>query len=125
MKTWEMLKALSENPDAKFQTDVKGTEFTAYVSANFKGDYDVVVVSFHGRVEPLVINYGSAGLDWQPAQKPVDFITAINSGKNIMPFEDNGWVFSDASSWLRLLSGNGEMGENKIKYINGKWYVEC
>lgn len=77
---------------------------------------------------------------WEPVKEPVDFMTAINSGKKMYPVEYFGkrtkeelttcyfkgseeGVSSDIDGlwiWFR----RDVETEDQVKYINGMWYLE-
>ena len=53
--------------------------------------------------------------DWELVREPVDFMTAINSGKSIRPEGHDDW--NSPNSWLAQRS-------MKLEWVNGKWLIE-
>jgi len=71
MKTWEMIKKLTESPEKEFKSTngiIATAEEEGYL--NLKGSI------YKG-------NYNFLGLEWEEVKKPVDFITAVESRKMI------------------------------------------
>lgn len=57
--------------------------------------------------------------------KPVDFITAAKSGKNIKPKNnlfDN--VYHPLTTWLGRMSSGNAHGVDPVSYISDEWYIE-
>jgi len=53
--------------------------------------------------------------EWELVREPVDFLTAINSGKNIRAHTEGG--FAHPEWWLLG-------GRLTLELINNKWYIE-
>jgi len=115
MKTWEMVKALSENQNAKFKNGMSNIVKISDITKT------VVWVDEDGDESPFIIYSNEPAVDnlhieWESVRQEVDFMTAINSGKNIKPsglYND----FMGVSYWLNtyvLFLG----------VINGKWLIE-
>jgi len=80
MKTWEMIKNLTEDNAKKFQCiGNSGNPCFAYI-AKETDLYDNVIVmkSSDGRIQELVINDYTSGYDWEEVIEPVDCQTAYN-----------------------------------------------
>lgn len=111
LKTWEMIKALSENPTLKFKNDIS---HVVKISKRTKS----VVWDLICEEEPFVIVSNSGMVDnlhleWELVCEEVDFMTAANSGKRIRPinYTIDGFMYFD--EW-----------EFSLEDINGKWLVE-
>jgi len=107
MKTWEMIKELTENPGKKFK-DKRGR--IAYVDTG-----EIIC-------KPLL----DIDEEWELIVKPVDFMTAIkafNEGKNIY-CEYNKHLFCyKADKCGKLIDEYGEPIE-AYAILNGKWYID-
>ena len=110
MRTWEVIKALTENPKLKFVDGIgrdisirNGVTTVRYGDENSIFDIDE---------------------DWDLVQEPVDFVTALTCGKLIRPAGTN-LKFLDTRSALYMLTGeNNEWGANRDKCIKGLWEIE-
>lgn len=74
MKTWEMIKELTENPDKKFRRVGEDRELYVGVYNNFvawEGDYALETGG-----EPFEIY---TDLEWEEVKQPVDFMTAFQA----------------------------------------------
>lgn len=114
MKTWQMIKALTENPNYIFR-NAHNSVMISKISKRI-----VWVPDSDNEEESPFIIYSSApgGVDnlhieWDLVQEPVDFMTAINSGKRIRP--EGHTLFYAAEEWC-------SKGLNHA-LINGKWYI--
>ena len=65
MKTWEMIKELTENPKKKFR---------------LKGN-NVVLEVVDGEIDLTDIDWVLLDDEWEEVKEPVDFMTAIKSRK--------------------------------------------
>jgi hypothetical protein len=78
--------------------------------------------------------YFSIDCELEEIQKPVDFMTAANSGRNIKPLHphENGvneyrsiaqWFY-----WFYWFARNWDSGtynsKNCLEYMNGQWFIE-
>ena len=117
MKTWEVIKALTENPNLKFEYD---TGFEAGVVTMVRGYVKVIECSKLPIETPTVLdlNIGFMTADWQLVQEPVDFMTAANSGKRI---SSEGW---DSYYFLHEVLHILQNRDNALYLINGKWLIE-
>jgi len=108
IKTWEMIKALTENPSLEARTN------------NSTGGYKTVKVAdnricWNGDTYlPFYIVLKEEGHDWEIVTKSVDFMTAINSGKKIRSYVDKR--YHDADWYLDCTLS--------VKIINRKWFIE-
>ena len=119
MKTWEMIKALTEDKSLKF-IDENG-----YVAC-IRGDSGIMELlspnsGFIGISGNLRLLENTSGCrfkpdKWKLVRQEVDFMAAINSGKNTKP-SSSSYDFMSVSYWLntRVLS---------LEMINGKWLIE-
>ena len=111
MKTWEMFKALTEDPKLKFSNGCH----TVGISDKTK---TVVWILKTCEEEPFII-YANAPIidnlhiEWDQIRQPVDFMTAVNSGKKIRPVDHTIDGFLKFNQW----------GLN-LEMINGLWIVE-
>jgi hypothetical protein len=121
-KTWEMLKALTENPGFKFENDDGYIAYSEYDVFKFKNK-----------------NYHTSGFncnallseEWKQVQEPVDFMTAAKAhleGKTIW-CEWNGACFEyqkrshcDDIDYDMVTKFGSVISSREIMF--GKWFVE-
>lgn len=133
LKTWEMIKELTENPDKKFKTE-KGVE--AYIKLGLLHIEDPV----SGYVRASIISSETFPTDeWEEVKQPVPWLEAIEH--HIKDKELGKWSFSiympDGEIWrqhsahkLGYLSLEGESdtrhnsGFERKMFTEGKWYIE-
>lgn len=111
MKTWEVVKALSENPKAKFTRASDGRKFETNATKISDGetvDYYVSGIA-NGGSECIALND-----EWELVRQPVDFMTAVNSGKSIKSVD--ACYFEGLEMWTR----DGRLTPERI---NGKWLI--
>jgi len=107
LKTWEMIKALTENTKLKAKSDnltvhpVDGG--LKYCDCSLRGQH-------------VELSRESLDYEWELVREPVDFMTAINSDKRIST-EDRS-IHLCGANWLLQNSGL------TLAQINGKWYIE-
>ncbi|NME63820.1 hypothetical protein HF846_04290 [Clostridium cadaveris] len=120
-KTWEVYKMLTENPTLKFKDEfgyclmVVGKEF---VMKDEEEDEDVV----HNNIDDK----------WTLVQNPVDFMTAVKSGKKIKVEHEaiKHFELKCTSEYLTLFVVVEELGKNldsiSLREIltEGKFYIE-
>ena len=119
-KTWEVYKMLTENPTLKFKDEfgyclmVVGKEF---VMKYGEEDEDVV--------------YNSIDDKWALVQNPVDFMTAVKSGKKIKckheklyGDEDLGYKYNSLASVLYFLQSHYVSEEIVNILTEGKFYIQ-
>lgn len=117
-KTWEVYKMLAENPKLKFKD-----EYGFYLRVNGIGDY--IAKNENGR---LYICRDNIYDIWTLVQEPVDFITAVKSGKRIKiehPLTENTTLadeYCDFKYVLVVLNGVGEDARRIL--AEGKFYIE-
>ena len=123
MKTWEMIKALGENQNAKFKD---GMNSIVKISDKTK---TIVWVDEDGDESPFIIYSNAPAVDnlhieWELVRQPVGFLAAANSEKRFKP---ESWIFNPDDKFRRLYD-NLEMfsGREYVqrKILNGKWIVE-
>lgn len=109
MKTGEMYTMALENPKAKFicltEGPNKGKIYVTEPSGILRED---ISIGCNACIP-------SVSEDWELVREPVDFMTAINSGKNMRPVGHEDWNYP--KEWLakRVI---------KLEWVNGKWYIE-
>ena len=114
MKTWEMIKMLTENPKLRFKCKLESGLYNTVCADNgwFKCEY-----SYYFNTE------------WELIQEPVDFTTAIKAyqnGKTIKceseKFKNNRYniVFGEGN----VIADNNGYGISAEEILNGKWYIE-
>lgn len=135
-KTWEVIKELTENPGKEFETtDFHGRRMTAYnvkeFESNNKTSNDLIVTkSFRDGVEPIILNDFMQNREWKEVKKPVDFMTAIASGKRIkvehriLQYVDDELRFYQSVEGA--IGGLYEYHNDEMRDIilNGEWYIE-
>ena len=112
MKTWEMIKALTENPNLKFVCEKQPNNPVSII--------DGILCWSSG--SPMGLNFESFAkvgtidrYEWELAREPVDFMTAVNGTKRIKPIGRDVW--DTPGEWLR----NRVM---TLEWVNGKWLIE-
>lgn len=115
MQTWEMIKELTENPDKKFKRFGDGLvvwgDGLGYLRWESGHDY---------------INIDH---EWEEVKEPVDFMTAVSSGKYIKVehrlISYEGYDYYRRLDLLMLdLANSFSEGEFAEILENGKWYIE-
>jgi len=113
MKTWEMMKELTNNKNLKF-TCVRQPGNPISIINN--------ILCWERSGNPVEFNFESPNkvgtierYEWEPVREPVDFMTAINSDKKIRPHDYPN--FCSVNCWFNL----GLITKDRI---NNKWYVE-
>lgn len=117
MKTWEMIKELTENPDKKFirkgdplEMSVDGLKYLRWESGH---------------------DYINLKHEWEEIKEPVDFMTAVASGSRIRAEHD--LVQEHPYYLLNYFCAMDEVVRDLTEYfsedireiiINGKWYIE-
>lgn len=119
MKLSEVIAKLEENPKQKF---VPTQEPDNYIYIGEGG----LLKWKDGQVFTINLNTeGYSGTlekyEWKLVPEPVDFITAINSGKHIRPVNLTNWNYREPKDWLNIVHADS----NWLEYINGFWEVEC
>lgn len=106
-KTWELIKAWQEGETGEF-TCGQTTVILVDGRIEFKGSGSAYYISAHDKT-----------FLWTKVQEPVDFMTAINSGKRIKIFGSKS-DFAFSNQWLKNIG----YYENYVELINGKWELE-
>jgi hypothetical protein len=129
MKTWEMIKALSENPELKFKNNAN-----SFVGVSKRLDHKIVWILENGReIEDFVIyRHGSIcnniDIEWEKVPQPVDIITAVNSGKRIKPNSNEPFFQADWNCYQNALWWFRELGGCRycmaVNIFNGQWLIE-
>ena len=113
MKTWQMIKELTENPKLKFKNN-RGVTIIGKLELNkpyrFTFATDEAQLSISGVLHDD---------EWELVQEPVDFMAAANSGKRISNETWDGYYFLHEA--LHILQNC----DNALGLINGKWLIEC
>lgn len=60
--------------------------------------------------------------DWYLVQEPVDFITAVQSGKRMRPDDINNFKYNELDWWLMTLDNCKQTIAKEL--IAGKWFIE-
>lgn len=116
MKTWEMIKELTENPTKEFMN--KGDE-SAYVVVERN------MIVWRGKDQSGQMMTVDIDEEWEEVKKPVSFMEAVASGKRIRYpdlFEDEEYLKLD--DVLAVLGSNYYPVEVKNIILNGKFYIE-
>ena len=127
MKTWQMIKELTENPDKKFRRVGEDRELYVGVHNNFvawEGDY---ALETGGETFEIYTD-----LEWDEVKKPVDFMTAIkalNGGKVIYAIRADGYreVFNPAgkqTDWGVAVKQSQGYAVDTETILYSKWYIE-
>jgi len=116
MKTWGMIKDLTENRDNKFKCTngciidprrdfIIGRDKEGYIRFFEHGEFRDAFFDIHNKFD----------WDWELVRQPVDFLTAVNSGKEIRPDDVPAIIhgFNELGYWALT-----------IDRINGLWLVE-
>ncbi len=117
-KTWEIIKALSENNSLEFKMSDIGGNSVKLMKMN--SDYCMNDNIAWDEKTPFEINRCTLQYEWELVQQPVDFMAAINSGKKIKSeyMTDYDYV-EDLMNTLSVLTE-----PFVLKVINGKWFIE-
>ena len=116
MRTWQMIKALTENPELKFKRISDGIvlKLSSKISDGIAVDlYIYLDMGEENNCETVRLHD-----EWELVQEPVDFMTAANSGKRI---SGEGW---DSYYFLHEVLHILQNRDNALDLINGKWLIE-
>ncbi|WP_353097710.1 hypothetical protein [Tissierella praeacuta] len=130
MKTWEMIKELSENPEKKFKA----------INNNYPNDENSIITSVgNGDIVFEKANTGilaviSLGTVYEEVKEPVSFIEAVkalNSGKTIYVKHGEEFeyteMFSPAGSqtdWGYAMKQQQGYAIDTGLILYGEWYIE-
>ncbi len=126
MKTLAMLGTLGENPQQKFKlvTGYARKDDVNVIGINENGNIDWYSEKAKQFVNTYFRIYGTLDWEWQQIQEPVDFVTALTSGRNIRPAETD-WQFISPRSTLVMLTGaQNDYGANRDALVRGLWEIE-
>lgn len=128
MKTWEMIKELTENPDKKFISRNTGifAELKAY---HFIGNYQNKTIEIINNETQKPITLHHLDREWEEVKEPVDFMTAVSSGKYIkvehhLTTYEEYWYYRRLDLLMLDLADSFNEGEFAEILENGKWYIE-
>lgn len=116
-RIWEVEENLSKNPKLKFKTKLKNGNALARCYDGY--------INFIDELNECNIDYYANELndlnrEWFLVQKPVDFMTAINSGKDI---RSEYWdTYKSIRGTINCLD-KYDNATSELQVINGKWYV--
>lgn len=111
MKTWEMIKEITENPEKEFIRKKDGL----HIKTNKDGE-----LIWENGYQFMRLNH-----EWEEVKKPVDFMTAVECGKNI-GVQYSGTCYREmglADLFYELQQDYSDNGIRKI-ILKGKWYIQ-
>ena len=123
MKTWEMIKELTENPDKEFISYMKKGFGDVLKTQSIKG-----AIRFSNEEDNWHEVLIGVDLDreWEEIKKPVDFMTALKSRK-FVKVEHELATYTDYERIDLVLV---DLADNLYPYgfaeviENGKWYIQ-
>ena len=117
-KTWEMIKEIIENPKKKYRP-VNDTD--GYVE--FKNNQ--LVWNGRGQRGQVMIVTETDENEWEEVKEPVDFITAVKSGKHVGYKYERGEIqkMSLPNLFYELQRDYSDKTIRQM-ILNGKWYIE-
>ena len=121
MKTWEMIKELTEDKSLRFVDRngyvafIRGKDNDSGILELLRPDSSSMQASGNLRLVDCVGGCSFKADEWELVRQEVDFMTAVNSGKRIRPNAD-AWDYMSPDLWIRHLL--------KLHLINGKWLIE-
>lgn len=114
-KTWELIKAWQEGERGQYVH-----EHGDKINLEKCG-----ITYWLGNGKPVVLTKTNCESLWTKVQKPVDFMTAINSGKKIKPVDCNR---GDLALYQKIDGAIYDLAfqspEEIRELINGKWLIE-
>ena len=121
MKTWEMIKELTENPEKKFKEKSFGQV------EMFKG---YLVQS--SNMDIIVINKDILEKEWEEVKEPVSFIDVLRSGKKVMIKHQDidgelsymSETYNDIDDVMYNISNYFTAEGVREILLNGEWYIE-
>ena len=128
MKINEVYEGLIENGDNVYEMEKNGQRYVLR-----RTEYGYFYLDIYNSLGCLINpEKGDGGFngnllpgdEWNLVRKPVDFMTAVNSGKLFKP---ESWIWNSDDKFrnlydnLQMFSGR-QMVQAKI--LNGKWYIE-
>ena len=131
MKFSEAVAKLEIDPDLKFKSiSVDGSRrMTLRVSSFGRFTVDVYTYDTGALISSDLLRGRFNGniridSDWTQVIEPVDFMTAINSGKRIKPAGSTGNFMTIKSLNGCMLGSKYKSEEDRMELINGKWIIE-
>jgi hypothetical protein len=130
LKTWEMIKALTENPKLKFKntSHIATVDGAGWLRLEFLGGFES-----SGPSGNLSLARGND--EWKLVQEPVDFmkaITAYATGKTIRcevlnpktnDISEYHYI-PDGDKFGEIISDEFESGISLREILEGAWYIE-
>ena len=111
MKTWQMIKELTEDPNKEFIRTTDGL----HIKTNEDGEL----------IWDSGYQFMRTGYEWEELKQSVDFMTAIKSGKDV-GVKYAGANYKEMSLpnlFYELQQDNNHKAIRKI-ILNGKWYIK-
>jgi hypothetical protein len=123
MKTWEMIKMLSENAELKaiqINGELKGT----IVKVGKSGFREPCIVTKEGNTKTILLE-----AEWELVREPVDFMKAAKAyaeGKTIKCVlnEDDPVIYKPRGDNFGTMRDKYDSGLSSHEILNGKWYIE-
>lgn len=116
MKIWKIIKEINKNTEKVFCVTTRPS-----LKVYFDKTYERILLKENILVEEFKLNERTLERSWKEVKQPVDFITAVNSGKRI---KWSGWDygFQTVREALKLLTSHND--DTIRNYINDNWYIE-
>lgn len=112
MKTWEMIKEITEDPSKEFVRELDGL----HIKTNKDGEL----------IWDSGYQFIRLGHEWKEVKKPVDFIEAVKAlqeGKNIYSEYGNRIYHYRSKPYKGLI----DLNKNPVasyEILHGEWYIE-
>lgn len=121
MKTWEMIKALTENPKKKFKSKCSNR-------TNVKVNGVLNVVWEEGKLDGEELTV-ALDAEWEEIQQPVPFMEAIEAYHNKKTIrcesEDFDTRYYNPVVYIgAVIKDTTGIGITSHEILNGKWYIE-
>lgn len=120
MKTWEVIKVLTDDPSKKFERVGDKVKF----KLSSKIDAGQVIGHY---LEGLNTSYESIRLDddWELVREPVDFMTAVKELKNGKTIESHSpFGKRRYKPFQDVLEDQHGTSVSSHEILEGKWYIE-
>jgi hypothetical protein len=128
MKAYDLMKAVTKNPE---KYEGKRYKITKGGALRFNGQNCSEVEVKDGKIytRNMYPAYFNIMCELEEIQKPVDFMTAANSGrcmKPLHPHEYGANGYNSLAQWLFRFSRIGGFynRSNALEYMNGQWVIE-
>lgn len=122
IKTWEMIKALTENPKLRFKTGLN-----SFVQVN-KEDGSIIWTNKDGSnvgslVDRFILYsngpcYDNLHIDWELVREPVPWQEALQA------WIDGKEVIREMTGTSCIFSKNNSFTVGRIELIEGKWFIK-